>query len=473
MNKVKISNSNIIIKILFGITSIFFVLPSLIYLFQKGTIYGFNKEFCFFLNDSNRIMQTIVYLIILTISTILYSLIIKRQKEIFKDIKQILIFTGIICCIFLISIPFTSSDVFYYLGIGRLNGEYNQNPYYVSIEDFVKSNGNMEELEKDTVLMQGYNNVWKDSKVVYGPIWTVICKIVATLSLGSIDLGILVFRIVIILIHILNCYLMYKISNRKIFAVMYGLNPYMLLEGIMNLHNDIFVICFMLLALYFLVKKKRIIPAIVFLAMATAIKYFAILALPLFVMYHFKEEKVLKRLLRCIQYGLFFALMFIIPYLIYVRDLSVFSGIFIQQAKWAKNFYIVMFQFFDPSKLNKILLIMYILVYFVSCVMLLFKSKIKFDKEAKQLQYFIIAFLFVLITNFQPWYIMWLFPLMIWQKSQVIRLIIQISLISQFANSIFLAFSEGWQNGIPFTICMILGTTICICSNNIKKIGRY
>ena len=70
--------------------------------------------------------------------------------------------------------------------------------------------------------------------------------------------------------------------------------------------------------------------------------------------------------------------------------------------------------------------------------------------------YFLMAFTFLLITNFQPWYIMWLFPLMMWQKANNIRLIIQISLISQFANSVFLAYDEGWRNGVPFTFLMVL-----------------
>lgn len=61
------------------------------------------------------------------------------------------------------------------------------------------------------------------------------------------------------------------------------------------------------------------------------------------------------------------------------------------------------------------------------------------------------AFLFLLITNFQTWYIMWLFPLMMWQKKENIQLIIQISIVSQFANSVFLINGDGWRNGTPFT----------------------
>ena len=76
----------------------------------------------------------------------------------------------------------------------------------------------------------------------------------------------------------------------------------------------------------------------------------------------------------------------------------------------------------------------------------------------KSANYFIMAFLFLLITNFQPWYIMWIFPCLIWQRAENIRWIPQIAIISEFANSIFLTYGEGWQNGIPFTFVFIIGS---------------
>ena len=294
IDKIKKFNINQVIKILFILSSILFVLPSIIYLIKNGTVLGFDKWYCFLLNNTNRNSQTLIYLIILTIMTILYCIIIKKQKELFKNIRQILIYTAIVSSIYLLSISFMSSDIFYYLGIGRIDSKYNQNPYYTTITDFVETENNRELLEEDKVLEQGYINVWADTTVVYGPLWTIICKIIAIFSFGNIDLGVFVFRLANILIHILNCYLIYKISNKKIFAVIYGLNPYMLIEGIMGVHNDIFVISFILLGLYFLLKKKNLFMSVICLAMSCAIKYFAIILLPLFVIYHFKDEKLSK-----------------------------------------------------------------------------------------------------------------------------------------------------------------------------------
>ena len=476
MNFFKKVNINLVLKIAFLITSILFVMPSIVYLIKNGTVYKFDKWFCFLLDDSSRNVQTILYIIILSIMIILYSIILKRQKNIFKNIKDILIYTLIISSVYLCSITFTCSDVFYYLGIGRIDAKYNQNPYYNTITEFVDKQDNAQILQSDTVLAQGYLNDWANTTVVYGPLWTIICKIIAFFSLGNIDFGIFIFRLINIAIHILNCYLIYKILKKRIFSVMYGLNPYMLLEGIMCVHNDIFVICFIMLGIYFLIKKKNISLAVVSLAMATSIKYFAILLLPLFVIYYYRNEKLNKKILMCTKYGLFFIAIVVIPYLFYIKDITVLNGIFTQQAKFAKNFYIILIEYFTPDNLptiiNKTLLLAFVIIYFFNCLILLLNPKVKFNNEAKKFEYFLFAFLFLLITNFQPWYIMWLFPLMIWQKSFNIKLIIQISLVSQLANSIFLAYTEGWKNGTPFTFLMLLGTTICIYFNSKKTKKR-
>lgn len=458
----------------FILACIMFAIPSIIYYTKNKTIYRFDKWFKFRLNDTNRLDQTIIYIIILVVLTVLFYIIIKNREKIFKKTKKMFIFIAIVSIIFIAVIPFTCSDVFYYMGVGRIDSKYSQNPYYTTIKEFVEQDGNSKYLKEDTVLAQGYINDWSNSTVVYGPIWTLICKTVSALSFGNIDIGLLIFKILNLIVHILNCYLIYKITNKKIFVLLYGINPFVLIEGIACVHNDIFVICFTLLSLYFLIKKKKILLSVVFLALATAIKYFTILLLPILIIYHFRKEKPSKRFLRCIQYGAIFILTLGICYLMYVRDFQVLSGLFIQQQKFAKNFYIIILEYLkNPSDfasiVNRTLLYGFIIIYFFYCIILLNKKNIKFRIEMKNINYFFIAFLFLLITNFQPWYIMWLFPCIMWQKAKMIKLIVQISLVSQFANSVFLTYGEGWKNGTPFTFFMLLGIMICIIMNNELK----
>lgn len=441
-------------------------IPSIIYLIQNKTILNFDKYFTILFNDTDRLEQTVIYIIILAIITTLYVLILKNRDKIFKNIKQVYIFIAISATICIFIIPFISSDIFYYLGIGRLDSKYGQNPYYTTITEFVESEDNAKYLENDTTLSAGYSNPWSDTTVVYGPIWTLICKIIAGMSFGNIDIGILLFKILGGLAHILNCCIIYKLTKKKIFVLLYGLNPFILLEGIANVHNDMYIITFVLASIYFLIKKKNILASITFLALATAIKYFTILLLPFIIIYHFRDKKPLERFKNCIIYGIIFILIMIIPYLLYIQDWTVLMGIFTQQEKFAKNFYIILMEYFPTipnlvTTVNKTLLGGFIIIYLFTCITLISKRQIKFGKEIRKCEYFLIAFLFLLITNFQTWYIMWLFPLLMWQKAKNIKLITQISIISQFANSVFMINGEGWENGTPFTFFMLLG--ICAC----------
>ena len=430
IKKIINEKESIILKILFVLASVMFAVPSIIYYINNKTVFQFDQWFKFLLNNTDRFEQTIIYLIVLTILTILYIVLIKNRKKVFKNTKRMFIFIAIIAVIFVAVIPFTCSDVFYYLGIGRINSEYGQNPYYTTIKDFVDTGDNSKYLVQDSVLAQGYINDWADSTVVYGPIWTLICNIVARLSFGNIDIGLLVFKLINVIVHIFNSYLIYKITNKKIFALIYGLNPFVLIEGIACVHNDLFVVLFILLTLYFLLKRKNLIVSLVFLALATTIKYFPILLLPFIIIYYFRKEKPLKRFVKCIQYGLIFAVFMLIPYLLYIRDIEVFAGIFTQQEKLAKSIYIIVTEYFGSipnvvNQLKKLLLGAFVIIYVAVCIVLINKKEISFRSQMKKYEYFLVAFLFLLITNFQPWYILWLFPCMMWQKSQDINTIIR------------------------------------------------
>lgn len=229
------------------------------------------------------------------------------------------------------------------------------------------------------------------------------------------------------------------------------------------------------MSLYYLIKKKNIFLSILFLGFATMIKYFSVLLLPFIIICYYKDNNTKDRLKKCILYGFIFLLILCIPYLIYIKDMSVLNGMITQQGKIAKNFYVILLQYFNNipdlvSKLNKILLYSFIIIYFFTCLVMLYNKKIVFRKEMRKYFVLVMFFLFLLITQFQPWYIMWLFPCIIWQRSKDIKLIIQISLISQLANIVFLINGEGWIYGTQFTLVMLLGIIICIFLNNRKRI---
>ena len=205
-------NSKLLLKILLIITSIIFVIPSIKYIIDNGTIMNFNTYYDFTFNDltDNKNISTIIYLILLIISSVIYVLIIGKNK-IFQNIKQLLIYVGVISLIFMAMLPWTSSDIFYYMGVGEIESVYHQNPYYVTIEDVYNENkGNIQ----DEILEKSVTNPWSSTTVVYGPMAQLLFKITTKISFKNVDLCLFMFKIINVLLHILNCYLIYKITKK-------------------------------------------------------------------------------------------------------------------------------------------------------------------------------------------------------------------------------------------------------------------
>ena len=467
-----------IFKTLLVVISICFIIPSIIFLIKNKTVYNFtgDLEYKFLLtNNIDRLYQALVYLLIIILYIVFYYLIIKNRNKLFKDIKQILIYVLIVSAIFILAVPFWCSDIFYYLGIGRLASTYNQNPYYVDMKSYIDNNNI--DIQNDTVMQKGYSNYWANTTVVYGAFWTIICSIISFLSFGNLSIGLIEFKILNLIIHMGNCYLLYKISKKKVFILLYGLNPFILIEGLANVHNDIFIVFFILLAIYEVYKRKNLVLGILFLAISTDIKYFSIILLPFFIIYKYKDKDLKTRIIKCIEYGLLFVVFVGIPYLLYIKDINVFMGLLTQRERIAKGFYLVISEYCKEQSnlvdiIKNISLLFFTIIYTMFCVALLMAKKIKFYKCMRELFYFMLTFLFLLITNFQPWYFMWLVPFMLWQKAENIKLIVQMQLMTLIANMVFLIHSENFIYGVPFFIVFVFGTLLCIIENKKQIIRR-
>jgi len=462
-----------VLKWIFGLSVFLFILPSIIYFVRCGNSVFIpdTLEYRFFLDDNiDRKVHMVAYVAIILMMTLIYYFIIKKRNVLFKGIKDVYKYIIVISIICIFSIPFMSSDIFYYIGIGRLSSKYGQNPYYVDMKSYVEDNNI--DTSTDSVMDVGYKNYWAGTTVVYGALWSFICTIVAFFSFGSINIGILIFKMINVLIHIFNCILLYKISKKKIFPLIYGLNPFILIEGIINVHNDIFMVFFMLLAIYEMYKKKQIYLALIALACATAIKYVAVLLLPVLIIYNFREENVKVRILKCIKYGIIFVVFVMIPYLLYIRDFEVFKGLVTQQTRYAKGLYCYLFVKFPNYKylgvyIRGLSIYAFALLYIFICIKLLISKKIKFYKEMRKNYYVFLFFLFFMLTNFQPWYFMWLSIFLIWQKPQNIKLLTQMQLLTIFSNAVFVRYSEMYLYTEYFFEIFVIGILVCFVLNKI------
>ena len=267
--------------------------------------------------------------------------------------------------------------------------------------------------------------------------------------------------------------------------MIYGLNPYIFMEFIGMVHNDIIVVLFILLSFYFLKKKKNLFISITFLAIATGIKYFTILLLPILVLYHFRNEnKIGKRILKCIIYGMLFVAIMLIEYALYYKNMNIFTAMMVQNEKLSKSIYssligmgvlgkVVYINIFgkiiEISKvsyyLRKIIFIFFGITYVKFCIDLLTTKNIKLTNVLRKYNFELIIFLFTLGT-FQQWYILWLFATIMWQKPNMIRNIIGISLASEIGNTIYMYKTESFVYDIFFILIMSIVFIIWkICTN--------
>ncbi|MBR0427994.1 MAG: hypothetical protein IJK18_07345 [Clostridia bacterium] len=460
-------------KTLFVIITIIFIIPSLIYVLKNGTILGFNNYYKFFINDGkNKAFSTIVYLCIFIILSALYLYFVNK-KGVFKNIKQLLKYVAGVSAIFLAMLPWHSSDIFYYMGVGELHSIYGQNPYYKTIKQYINENPAV--TQNDTIMKQGSLNYWSNTTVVYGPVAQTIFSLFTKISLKNIDVCLLIFKLINLIVHLLNCYLIYKITKKLKFSVIYGLNPYILMEFIGMVHNDIIVVFLVLLSIYFLVKRKQILPSVVFLAIATGIKYFTILLLPIVVLYHYREEKkILKRILKCIKYGLIFLAIILIEYAFYYRDMSIFTAMLVQNEKFSKSIYsgIVGLGVLNNTKtinlfgkivrlrelatiIRQTIFIIFVFTYVKLCIGLLIKKDTKLNNVLRKYNTELIIFMLSLGT-FQQWYLVWLFATLPWQKSKMIKSTIIVALSSEIANTIYMIKTESYKYDAFFIVITII-----------------
>lgn len=88
----------------------------------------------------------------------------------------------------------------------------------------------------------------------------------------------------------------------------------------------------------------------------------------------------------------------------------------------------------------------------------------------KKYNIFLFIFTFILITNFNAWYIMWLIPTMFFLNSKTQETVLALCYSSQIANfASFALHSEEQILGIPFLIIMFAGMLV-IKAMNMKHI---
>ncbi len=155
----------------------------------------------------------------------------------------------------------TSGDVFAYIAYARIGVIHHLNPLTTLPTS----------IQTDPVYPFLY---WRLQPSAYGPTWIIITSLLQHLLLAQghrdIPSMVLALRVFGLTMHLASTWLIYSISGRlqhldgvfspekRLRAVLaFAWNPLLLLEACVNAHNDIVLLCLVLLAIWFLVRRER------------------------------------------------------------------------------------------------------------------------------------------------------------------------------------------------------------------------
>lgn len=225
--------------------------------------------------------------------TMLYvsMIVIYRVQSIQWNLKHLLFLTGFIRLLLLFSEPNLSDDYFRYIWDGLLSKN-GLNPFmHLPSEVIEWENARQMGFTKDLYLSFNSQNYYS----VYPPINQFVYFVAASVGGSNVYLSGLTLRIFMILAELGSVFFMVKLLERFQIpiknALLYILNPLIILEFTVNLHFEGMMVFFILGALYFL-QRKRMLLSGVFWGMAICTKIIPIVFLP-FLLTRYKLKHVI------------------------------------------------------------------------------------------------------------------------------------------------------------------------------------
>lgn len=368
----------------------------------------------------------IALLIILELYIIGFRLVVKNDI----NLKIIIFFILLFNLSLFLMWPKTAVDLFNYLSSARIFSTYHFNPYIYTYN-----------LLPTDAFYNLITNVWSAYPTTYGSIFTLFSSFLTYIGGDNFNFTYFLFKFSILITNLLNCFLIYKITNKKELVYLYGWNPIIIFEFCINAHNDVYCIFFVLLSIYFLYKKSNLINyllSFLFLVLAALIKYITLILIPIF---FFIVLFNIKSISKKIQFILFSVLIFcsviFLSYLPFWDGMQIFNRLTDQAGNpngsliFSSFTILSIFWFLSIIDMfffvinNKILIstitgkLIFLISYFFLIIYLIYKNK-KINKY-KFVLYSLTALILFYLTFFAwivPWYYTLLITLLIVELGQ-------------------------------------------------------
>lgn len=264
------------ISVLVILTSVLFVLFSYTQIdlnltLSRASWFSVVQRFFQQVGFFNRPLATGIYVSIVCVYFVLYGIFLKNPKHIWRIIIAMTM-------VLLFSYPATFSyDFFNYLFTAKTILVYGKNPYdsiplqFVGVDPWLS-------------FMR-----WTHLSSAYTPFWIGLSLLPYLAGFGYLLPTIFFTKIMIALFYIWSCYLIGKITKGNKYAIaLFALNPLVVIETLISSHNDIVLVAFALLAIWYMDQKKYV-SAWFFLSLSIAAKLMTLFLIPVFLL---KKNKV-------------------------------------------------------------------------------------------------------------------------------------------------------------------------------------
>jgi alpha-1,6-mannosyltransferase len=209
----------------------------------------------------------------------------------------------------------------------------------------------------------------------------------------------------------------YKLPRNKVFI--YAFNPLIILELTGNLHFEAFMIFFVLLFVYFLIKKEFVKSAL-FLALSVASKLIPLIFIPLLI----KRLSFKRFLIFCLLTGLFTLLLFIPLFSSeFIKGMSSSIGLYFQKFEFNASVYYLIREIGFWFKGYNIIGTAGKYLALATFVIVLIKSLVHNQKQniTNPMMWVLMVYL-ILATTVHPWYVSTLLALSIFTQYRFVVL---------------------------------------------------
>jgi len=242
------------------------------------------------------------------IPAILYLYGIRFARR--TPLRVIIGFAVLFAVVGCVTLPFDSTDAFFYIADGWRQFHYGQNPYSDLMRD-------IPHFDADRIISNRWmamnKNPWLDSPFPYGFGFAIATRTIAWIGAGNLWGMLALLNVLNLSAHIGMTVLLWKTArfvpgaDPRLVLYLYTWNPIVLTQSLANAHNDILMAFGILAAAYFVLSDnpKWSIPVLV---LAGLIKYGAFILLPFACLVTFRSQGVKAALKASVFGGLLGAL---------------------------------------------------------------------------------------------------------------------------------------------------------------------